>query len=131
MSVAPANRRRDIRRVLPTLHIGIGELEYQTRDWSLGGFALVETAMTRLPFEIKDQVEGAITIENRDGSFVFRAILVRLDEAAGVAGFRFVNMDPTTFTTLERLMLRAEPAARSSDGRQAPRGDWFTRRSRS
>ncbi len=123
MSVGPANRRRDIRRALPTLTMEIGTLTYQTRDWSLGGFGLVETVTARLPFEVEDEVAGAFTIENRDGSFPFQAILVRFDEAAGIAGFRFLNMDPTTFTVLERLMLRAQPP-RGPDGG----GNWFTRR---
>ena len=126
MSVGPANRRRDIRRALPKLTIRIDPLEFQTRDWSLGGFALAGTAKTPLLFEIDEEVSGWFTIENRTGSFAFRARTVRFDDAAGVAGFRFLDMDPETFTVLERLMLRAQPAP-SSDPRVGGGGNWFSR----
>ena len=127
MSVGPANRRRDIRRALPKLTIHIGVLAFHTRDWSLGGFALAETAGTRIPFEVDDEVGGEFTIEQRDGTYPFRAQMVRLDETAGIAGFRYIDMDPGTFTVLERLLLRAQPAAPSGP-RPIGGGSWFARR---
>ena len=126
MSVGPANRRRDIRRALPKLTIRIDPLEFYTRDWSLGGFALAETGKTPLPCEVDEEVSGQFAIENRAGTFSFRARMVRFDEAAGVAGFRFLDMDPETFTVLERLMLRAQPTA-SSEPRLGAGGNWFSR----
>lgn len=91
--------RRDRRYALPSLLVIIGEQEYISDNWSLGGFLL----SAKLPLAIGAVVTGILHVD-RDGGIGFEAQLVRKDE--GVLGFHFQNMTPTALTRLDRALAR-------------------------
>jgi hypothetical protein len=119
MSVGPANRRRDMRRQLPTLTVEVAGIPYRTRDWSLGGFSVQARPGAPPPVDAEADCEGSFAVEGRPDSHGFRAMLMRHDRDTGIAGFRFVHLDGPGFTALERLLLRAEPPQ--------PHTSWFAR----
>ena len=93
--------RRDRRYALPPLTVIIGDQDYVSDNWSLGGFQLTGA----LPFAVGDVIAGTLHIDGSDG-FGFTASVVRRDEAAGSLGFRFQELTPLAMTKLDRALAR-------------------------
>jgi hypothetical protein len=93
--------RRDRRYALPPLTIALGEREYATDNWSLGGFQLTAA----LPLAVGAMINGTFRVDGGD-EFGFAAELVRKDEAAGSLGFRFHELSPAALTRLDRALAR-------------------------
>ena len=93
--------RRDRRYAQPTLTVVIGQEQYESDNWSLGGFQLTAD----LPLELGAIVKGTIRIAGSDG-FDFSAELVRKDAAAGNIGFHFQELSPVAMTKLDRALAR-------------------------
>ena len=112
MSVAPINRRKDVRRVLPVLVIQLGDLQFPTRDWSLGGFALTGATYLGRRLEIGEVISGKLgrPEEGIHDDAAFCAEVRRFAENGDLAGCRYTQLTTEAFTFLERLMRRAEPA---------------------
>jgi PilZ domain len=91
--------RRDRRYALPSLLVVIGEQEYISDNWSLGGFLL----SAKLPLDVGAVVTGTLHVD-RNGGVGFEAQLVRKDEA--ILGFQFRNMTPAALTRLDRALAR-------------------------
>jgi hypothetical protein len=91
--------RRDRRYALPSLLVIIGEQEYISDNWSLGGFLL----SAKLSLAIGAVVKGILHVD-RQGGVGFEARLVRKDE--GVLGFQFRNMTPAALTRRDRALAR-------------------------
>lgn len=91
--------RRDRRYALPSLLVVIGEQEYISDNWSLGGFLLSAT----LPLDVGAVVNGILHVD-RKGGVGFEAQVVRKEEA--ILGFRFQNMTPAALTKLDRALAR-------------------------
>jgi hypothetical protein len=93
--------RRDRRYALPTLTIAIGDNEYPTDNWSLGGFQLTAA----LPLAVGDAVIGTLRIEGSD-PLAFTASVVRRDATAGSLGFHFQDLSPLALPMLDRALAR-------------------------
>lgn len=92
--------RRDRRYALPALTVTLGDVDYVSDNWSLGGFQLT----CDLPLEIGAVVTGVLRLEGSDG-FTFTASVVR-KEPGGTLGFRFQDMTPLAVTKLDRALAR-------------------------
>ena len=112
MSIAPINRRKDVRRVLPVLTIQLGELRFPTRDWSLGGFALTGASYLGRPLEVGELIVGRLGRPEEDVSedACFHAEVRRVAEKGDLVGCRYTELTTEAFTFLERLMRRAQPS---------------------
>ena len=111
MSIAPINRRRDVRRVLPVLSVQLGEHTYPTRDWSLGGFALTGVSYLGRPLEVGEAIQGQLG-HPEDGMLedaTFTAEVRRVAENGDLVGCQYTQLTTEAFTFLERLMRRAQP----------------------
>jgi hypothetical protein len=93
--------RRDRRYALPPLTVVIGDQDYATDNWSLGGFQLTAS----LPLAVGDVVTGSLRLSEGD-AFAFAATVVRKDEPAGTLGFRFQDLSPLAVTMLDRALAR-------------------------
>ncbi|MCB9948837.1 MAG: PilZ domain-containing protein [Rhodospirillaceae bacterium] len=139
MSVGPRNRRRDVRRELPLLTVQLGEVQFLTRDWSLGGFSMRDDGQAGQGFEAEEEVSGTFVMDGADGAYPFGAVVVRANPDTKVVAFRFLELASDTFWVLERMLLRAEPnlrrparaeaTATQAATQPAPGGitNWFTR----
>jgi hypothetical protein len=93
--------RRDRRYALPPLTIAIGDQDYTTDNWSLGGFQLTAP----LALMIGDAVTGTLRFEAGD-PLAFTASVVRKDDPPGSLGFRFQDLSPLALTMLDRALAR-------------------------
>jgi PilZ domain len=93
--------RRDRRYALPTLTIAIGDQDYPSDNWSLGGFQL----SAPLALTVGDVVTGTLRLEGGE-PLAFTALVVRQDEPAGSFGFRFQELSPLAVTMLDRALAR-------------------------
>lgn len=93
--------RRDRRYELPPLKVVIGEQEYASDNWSLGGFQLTAP----LPYGIGAIVSGTLHVDGSDG-FEFTAEVVRREEETGALGFQFHELTPLAMTKLDRALAR-------------------------
>ena len=118
MSIAPINRRKDIRRALPVLVIQLGDLTFPTRDWSLGGFALTGATYLGRPLEIGEVITGKLgrPEEGIQEDAAFHAEVRRFAENGDLAGCRYTQLTTEAFTFLERLMRRAQPPRERTSG---------------
>jgi PilZ domain-containing protein len=91
--------RRDRRYASPPLTITIGEQEYVSDNWSLGGFQLSGP----LPLELGAAVTGTFQIDGSDG-FAFTASVVRHEGDS--FGFHFHELSPQAMTKLDRALAR-------------------------
>lgn len=112
MSIAPINRRKDVRRVLPVLLIQLGDLRFPTRDWSLGGFALTGATYLGRPLEIGELIVGALgrPEDAVAADATFHAEVRRVAEKGDLVGCQYTELTTEAFTFLERLMRRAQPS---------------------
>lgn len=117
MSIAPINRRKDIRRTLPVLMIQLGDLRFPTRDWSLGGFALTGATYLGRPLEIGEVIFGHLgrPDEPIQEDATFHAEVRRFAENGDLAGCSYTQLTTEAFTFLERLMRRAQPSRPTND----------------
>lgn len=100
--------RRDKRRDWPSLLVRIDDTVHITRDWSLGGMAIV---MVRQRFVPGDVVSGEIAVgQPAQGWCQFIAEVVRADYHVGLVALRFAELSPTAFDLLERHMRRPAPS---------------------
>ena len=118
MSIAPINRRKDVRRVMPVLVIQLGDLRFPTRDWSLGGFALTGATYLGRPLEIGEVIAGKLgrPEEGVQEDASFEAEVRRFAENGDLAGCRYTQLTTEAFTFLERLMRRAQPSLAGQTG---------------
>lgn len=93
--------RRDRRYALPPLTIAIGEQDYTTDNWSLGGFQLTAP----LPLAVGDVTTGTLRVAGGE-ALAFTASVVRKDEPGGALGFRFQELSPLALTMLDRALAR-------------------------
>ena len=116
MSIAPINRRRDVRRFLPVLIVRLGDLEFPTRDWSLGGFALTGATYLGRPLEIGEVICGNLgrPEEGIQDDAAFHAEVRRIAENGDLAGCQYTQLTTEAFTFLERLMCRPAPSRKES-----------------
>ena len=101
-------QRRDRRYALPPLTVVIGEHEYVSDNWSLGGFQLT----AKLPLAIGAAVTGTFRTDGSKESFAFSAELVREDREAGSLGFHFHELSPAALTQLDRALARRQVSRR-------------------
>ena len=128
MSIAPVNRRKDVRRMLPVLIVRLGDLEFPTRDWSLGGFGLTGASYLGRPLEIGEVICGHLgrPEEGIQDDASFHAEVRRIAENGDLAGCRYTQLTTEAFTFLERLMRRPAPSSKESS--DAVSGDSRLRR---
>jgi len=99
--------RRDRRYAMPSLRVVIGDQEYISDNWSLGGFQLTSD----LPLIVGAAVVGTLHVDGSDG-FEFTAEVVRKDPASGILGFHFQELTPLALTKLDRALARRLVARR-------------------
>jgi hypothetical protein len=92
--------RRDRRYAVPPLTVVIGDREFTSDNWSLGGFQLT----CDLPLMVGAVVSGTLHVDGSDG-FEFTAQVVRKEEP-GALGFRFEELTPLAMTKLDRALAR-------------------------
>jgi hypothetical protein len=93
--------RRDRRYAQPSLLAIIDGQEYVSDNWSLGGFHL----SAKLSLAAGATVTGTMHVDGSDG-FVFTAVVVRKDDAAGTLAFHFRDLTPLAMTRLDRALAR-------------------------
>ena len=99
--------RRDKRRDWPPLSVRIDEAVHMTRDWSLGGMAIV--AATRR-FALGDVVFGDLALGQPPQDWSrFVAEVVRADYRSCVVALHFVELSPQAFDLLEGSIRRPRP----------------------
>ena len=91
--------RRDRRYASPPLTVTIGERDYVSDNWSLGGFQLTAA----LPLELGAVVVGTLQVDGSDG-FAFTASVVRHE--GDTFGFHFQELSPQAMTKLDRALAR-------------------------
>lgn len=94
-------QRRDRRYAVPPIVVTIGQSEYTTLDWSLGGFLL----STGLDFIIGEQIEGELRFASQVEGFPFTAEAVRRDDEPRATAFRFVERTDAMVTALDRAIV--------------------------
>jgi hypothetical protein len=94
--------RRDRRYPLPTLYLVIGEAEYSTANWSLGGFLLLEYDRPAAPGDV---LHGFMRFEGTD-AVPFNAEIVRIGPEPGQVGARFRELGDPAFDLLDRRLSR-------------------------
>jgi hypothetical protein len=92
--------RRDRRYLAPAITLTVRGVDYQVRDWSLGGFR----ARRALCLPLRGQITGQVRIERRREAYSFTAEAVRDDANAEAVGFRFVALSPSLSHALDRAI---------------------------
>jgi len=99
------NRRRDHRRTLPVLEIGLGDVPgLVSRDWSLGGFAASGCCGGLLVGEV--MVGGLRLLTSKDPWLEFSGTVTRLRPGDGFIAVHFTSLSPPCFALLEMLWRR-------------------------
>jgi len=117
ISLTRKESRRDRRSSLPVLSVTVGNVEYATKDWSLGGFLLQAGPAV----DAGSRLVGQLKIEGNDESFAFTAEAVRRDDAAHTLACRFIEPSPLMIGALDsavaaRIFGRKSGARRSTLG---------------
>jgi hypothetical protein len=94
--------RRDRRYPIPMLRLKIGDTEYGSGNWSLGGFMLLDYAAPVRPGAI---LEGELRFEGTH-SARFVAEVMRVGPADGEIGARFRELGDAAFDLLDRALIR-------------------------
>ena len=79
--------------------VTIGERDYVSDNWSLGGFQLTAA----LPLELGAVVVGTLRVDGSEG-FAFTASVVRHE--GDTFGFHFQELSPQAMTKLDRALAR-------------------------
>lgn len=96
-------KRRDKRKLNPTLVLSIDGESYPTADWSLGG-ALLSDYYGRREFE--EEIEGKIRLATEPDSYPFTCKIVRHDLRNGQMALRFTELSEDAFTLLQESFIR-------------------------
>lgn len=111
-------KRRDKRRLKPTLVISIDETTYVTSDWSLGGLLLSDYYGQR---EQGEEIEAELRVVTEPDKHDFRAKVVRQSTSEGQLALRFTELSEGAFALLEDLSVgRQRRGAAHRRRRQAP-----------
>ena len=94
----PLDRRAHVRYAIPRLTITHDGVEYQTTDWSLGGFKLDDFEAT---LRIGKKLEGKIRLEDGEKG-EFSAEIINID-ACGNISVRFLAITPSVFLAMSGL----------------------------
>jgi hypothetical protein len=96
--------RRDRRYPLPPLTVSIGDANYVTVNWSLGGFLLAGFTGS---VAVGQKLSGELRVQDRAEPVEFSAMVVRVDEPGpGNLAAQFVDLDDRTVTLLDRAIAR-------------------------
>lgn len=93
-------KRRDKRRLNPTLVISIDDVTYVTSDWSLGGLLLSGYYGQRHQGE---EIEAELRVVTETEKHAFKASVVRRRVAEGQMALRFTELSDGAFALLEGL----------------------------
>ena len=93
-------KRRDKRRLNPTLVISIDDVTYVTSDWSLGGLLLSGYYGQRHQGE---EIEAELRVVTETEKHAFKASVVRRSVAEGLMALRFTELSDGAFALLEGL----------------------------
>ena len=93
-------KRRDKRRLKPTLAISIDDVTYITSDWSLGGLLLSGYYGQRQQGE---DIEAELRVVTETEKHAFKAGVVRRSVAEGLMALRFTDLSDGAFALLEGL----------------------------
>jgi hypothetical protein len=109
-------KRRDKRRLQPTLVISIDNATYVTTDWSLGGVLLSDYHGPRLRGE---EIEAQVRVATEPDKYPFKATIVRRRE--GRMALHFTELSDGAFALLEDLSTGRQRRARAQ--RRRPSAD--------
>ena len=93
-------KRRDKRRLKPTLAISIDDVSYVTSDWSLGGLLLSGYYGQRQQGE---EIEAEMRVVTASENHSFKATVVRRSAAEGQLALHFTELSDDAFALLEGL----------------------------
>ena len=111
-------RRRDKRKLKPTLVISIDDATYVTSDWSLGGLLLTDYYGQR---EQGEEIEAELRVVTEPDKHAFRASVVRQSTSEGRLALSFTDLSDGAFALLEDLLIgRKRRAAGLCRRPQAP-----------
>ncbi len=98
------NARRDRRYPLPALVITIGDGQYTTVNWSLGGFLITGFDRKISPGK---PIAGRLSLADQPIGFEFTAKVVRVGEPApDQLAVQFTDLGEHGLAVLERIMKR-------------------------
>ncbi len=100
---AHAEKRRDERRLNPTLVFSIDGNTYPTMDWSLGGALLFHYYGQRA---LEKEIEGSVRLASEPDGHPFKGEVVRCDLRKGQMAFRFTELSNSAFALLEEAIIR-------------------------
>ena len=95
-------KRRDKRRLNPTLVISIDDTTYVTSDWSLGGLLLSDYHGQR---EQGEEIEAELRVATEPDKHGFRATVARQSTSEGRLALRFTELSDGAFAVLEDLSI--------------------------
>lgn len=93
-------KRRDRRRLKPTLVITIDGASYHTQDWSLGGVLLFDYHGQRQQGE---EIEAEVSAAMAPDRHAFKATVVRRSAGSGRMALHFTELSDGAFGLLEDL----------------------------
>lgn len=93
-------KRRDKRRLKPTLAISIDDVSYVTSDWSLGGLLLSGYYGQRQQGE---EIEAEMRVVTSPENHSFKATVVRRNVREGQLALHFTELSDGAFALLEDL----------------------------
>jgi hypothetical protein len=112
-----AEKRRDKRRLKPTLVISIDDATYVASDWSLGGMLLSDYHGQRTEGE---EIEAELRVATEPDKHAFRATVVRQSMGEGHLALRFTELSDDAFAVLEDLSTGRQRRAAAHRRRRQP-----------
>jgi hypothetical protein len=104
VSYYPQEDRRDRRYPLPALIITIGGVEYNTVNWSLGGFLITGFDRKVVPGQT---ITGMLRVIDKPDTLPFCATVVRCgDPAPDHLAAKFEDLGEVGISMLERIITR-------------------------
>ena len=110
-------KRRDKRRLKPTLVVTIDGAAYRTRDWSLGGLLLSGFRGRKVRGE---EIEAELRAATATELHAVKTIVVRQIARQGQVALRFTELSDGAFALLEDLSTGRERRAAGLRRRHAP-----------
>ena len=95
-------RRRDKRKLTPTLSVSLDGGCYPSVDWSLGGVLVSDYYGPAAP---GDEVEGRLQILTDATSHAFKAVVVRRNSGSGELALNFTDLSDSAFSMLESTLM--------------------------
>jgi hypothetical protein len=98
--VVAADRRADVRITSPALSVDLDGRDFETRDWSLGGFLI-----RGIPrhFEVGDSLQGQLGPLSSETRAPFRGRVIRVDRMSDSVAIRFDELGDDAFDLLMRM----------------------------